>query len=43
MTKQEAIEELEGLLQWYECHFYNQTCPEEYEAIKFAIDYMKEG
>ena len=40
MTKEKAIEELEGILRWYESHFYNYSCPDEYEAIKFAIDYI---
>ena len=43
MTKEDAIEELEGIKNWYECHFYNLSCPEEYEAIKFAIEYMEEN
>ena len=43
MNKQEAIEQLEGIKRWYENHFYDSSCPEEYEAIKFAIEYMEEN
>lgn len=40
MTKQEAIEELECLLDyWKNIKFYRNYT--EQEAVKYAIDYMK--
>ena len=40
MTKQEAIEELESLLDyWKNIKFYSNY--REQEVVKYAIDYMK--
>ena len=41
MTKEQAIEELEGMLYyWKHIKFYNNT--DEQEAVEFAINYMSE-